>query len=145
MVFTKWPLHITLVPWFLYDGKISLLVAKINKKLKELEPFEVRVKDRKAFGPNKDIPVKLVEKTPQMMSLHARLYHLLITAGCKVESQEYNTIDYTPHITTRGDRTINSGVKLRIDAVYLIKDLQDGHRTRQIFKKLSLESAKSKC
>ena len=141
-IFTKWPLHITLVPWFIYDGAVDDLAERIVDKLKGLKAFEVQVLSLKMFGPNKDIPVRLVEKTKPMMSLHARLYHLLVSIGCQVEKEEYNTLDYMPHITVRGNRQIDSGVRLSIDSIDLIKNLQDGHKSREIVQRINFGTQK---
>ena len=139
-VFTKWPLHLTIVPWFLYEGDVNELIERMKQKLKDIRPFKIQVGDQKMFGPNRDVPVKLVDKNVELTKLHSTIYHLLLSSGTQPEREEYNTAVYTPHITVRGDRNIASGEIVTIDSVDILRDLQDGHMSRQIIKRIMLKN-----
>jgi 2'-5' RNA ligase len=139
-VFTKWPLHITIVPWFFYESDLDELIRQMQKKLTNFRAFKVRVLGQAMFGPAGDVPVKLIEKNENLTKLHASLYHLLLSAKASPEREEYNTASYTPHITVRGDRNIDSGTEVMVNSVDILQDLKDGHMSRQIIARINFNS-----
>jgi 2'-5' RNA ligase len=139
-VFTKWPLHITIVPWFFYESNVEELIKQMQNKLKDFTTFKVKVLERAMFGPAGDVPVKLIEKNENLTELHASLYHLLLSVKASPEREEYNTVSYTPHITVRGDRNIDSGAAVMVNSVDILQDLKDGHMSRKIIARINFKA-----
>lgn len=104
---------------------------------KDGQPFTTTVGDEAMFGPEKDVPVRLVKKTSELMRLHSKLYFHLSQAGCLLENDEYTRENFMPHVTVRGDRHIARGAKVLVESIDIVENLDDGKMGRKVVKRFN--------
>ncbi len=134
----KWPLHITLVPWFsISPDREALLVNNIELFLKSTTPFEVIDTQNELFGPDGDIPVRVVAAQESLKSIHICLLDLIEQGGGKINDQEVQWIgdNYRAHITIHDNDNREDQTKELIDEVTLLRLVENNYcRVEQKFK-----------
>lgn len=135
----NFPLHITLVGVFAisYDGKT--MAEMMSDLVKQQQPITVRVEEPAMFGPEKTVEVMQIEKSPELVDLHYKLYDLLVKAGAVFNDPQFQADGFKPHSTVIHGQRLNTGDKVVIDSLSII-DLfpaGNGHR-RKILKTLRL-------
>lgn len=138
--FTKWPLHLTLKPWFQCAGSTEEVINQLGELAKGTKPFMVRTGKTAMYGPEFDVPVRLVEKTPELAEFHARICYLLTKNKCRSENEEYSRENYSPHITIRGDRHISEGTEVLVSSIDIVENLSDGRMGRKSIIRAKLKS-----
>ncbi len=126
--FASWPLHITLVPWFSSENEPEL-VKCLEQEVAKLKGIEAKIGRKTWFG--YDLPVRLMEPKTELQKLHNALLVAVKQAGGQLRAKTYTGVRHTPHITVRGQRTIEGGHKLIIAKIALVKNLSDQPQLRQ--------------
>jgi 2'-5' RNA ligase len=124
----NWPLHITLVPWFLC-GLPDKLDMELARALAGLQQFDVRVGDETMFGSKKNMRVNLIEPNDQLSKLHQILLGKVRQLGQLDTDEQFTGEGYRAHITHVRDRFRSSGDKVRIDSIHLTELTDPGHCT----------------
>jgi hypothetical protein len=88
-------------------------------------PIEVLVRGRALFGPGQDVPVALVERTPGLTDLHARLVDAVLALGGRFAEPAHLFEHWHPHITDTAAVAVEEGTVLRLDRLALA-DLRGG-------------------
>src|SRR5690606_41427107 len=81
---------------------------------------------RRSSDLNRDSPVHEVSPLDSLQAEHERLVELVQKNGSFSVHTHYTGKAYRPHITVRGDRSIDPGRVLRFDDLYIV----DRKRTR---------------
>lgn len=118
--FEKWPLHITIVPWFPADdtaGLDKLLTALAAKQ----RPFSVRIGDVEYFGVKKDVAVNIVEPTEPLTKLHEQTVTLLDTADMSVHQRDFIGPNYRAHITCQEHAKARKGQEFMVSEFVLVQ------------------------
>lgn len=103
-IFTTWPLHLTLVPWFEISGNnLSHFLLSMEKVCGDNPPLRLVAKDTDYFGPRK-VKVTLIEPTEQLLTLHTKLVEVIYDCDAKLISAKHTRDDYRPHVTDRGEK-----------------------------------------
>lgn len=127
--FSIWPLHITLVPWFSAENETELVSSLRSQIPRKIGMIQGKVGRKTWFG--YDLPVRLMEPKEDFQRLHSALILAVKRAGGELRAKTYTGVRFTPHITVRGQRTIEGGHKLIIAKLTLIKNLSDQPQLRQ--------------
>lgn len=100
----NWPLHVTLVPWFyIADERRHKMLEALQTYLSTEQPFSVHVGEEKKFGPDKNVPVNLIDEQEPVRRLHNALvkvagdYGAQFHKGASAHSGAEQT--YVAHIT----------------------------------------------
>jgi 2'-5' RNA ligase len=119
----RWPLHITLMPWFSSPTERRReLEAALKLLAQATPPASLIIGEPALFGPNKDIPVQLVAEAGKLRPLHQGLLDLLkllqlpLTAGHSFIGPEY-----TPHVSQYEDRRTEPGQRVEASDFYLVE------------------------
>lgn len=94
----QWPAHVTVVSNFTTDAPVETLVATVRRVLTAEGPLPFEFGDRAMFGPNRDIPVRLV-RSESLATLHHELITELTSAGVVADDPAYWLAGYRPHVT----------------------------------------------
>jgi 23S rRNA (cytidine1920-2'-O)/16S rRNA (cytidine1409-2'-O)-methyltransferase len=127
-----WPLHITLVPWFvLHAGQESALRAALARYAKATLQFSATVGVEEHFGPEHDVPVNVIADQTKLRKLHDGLRQV---AAPYAELQD-ETGDFRAHITHHhtADGPVHRRFpddKEQIDSVTLVR-LLDGEQGKE--------------
>ncbi len=134
----KYPLHVTVVPWFKLGSAIKEnIFSSISKIAKETKPFQFSVKGEALFGPENDVPVNLVTKSEDLTKLHLKLAYTIEASGAIIESK-YVKDFYRPHISHTGALKAQPGDTCLLDNLALLQLLPD-EITCQVIKTYSLD------
>ncbi len=126
LVKSKWPLHVTLVPWFEH-AKQNKLRRELGTVAQRARPVEAVLGEKALFGfVEKIIPVWTINENYQLRQLHdSALRAVYVSAGelPDLRSVSYN---YRPHITVRNNEPVEPTFTL--SSVALIRDVGNGER-----------------
>jgi 2'-5' RNA ligase len=142
---SDFPLHMTLAGVFAIEFDGATLSEKLSALLAHQAPFEVTAGTEDFFGPNKDIAVMTLQRTPELMALYNTIHNELITLNAIFNTPQYEDEGYIPHSTKQKHAIVTNGESVLIDSVSII-DLfpnGDGHR-RKIFKTIQFASSYKK-
>lgn len=137
--YTDFPLHLTLAGVFASDRNGQQLTEGLKGLLSTRSPFEIEANEKDMFGPEKNIAVIRIVKTPELMDLYQHIYTWLNGLGAIYNSPEYQGDGYLPHSTFQKTSYLKVGEKRVLSSVSLI-DLfpnNDGYR-RKIYKTIKL-------
>ncbi len=138
--YTEFPLHITVAGVFAIDKNGTWLAQGLTDLLADQKIFEVRTDKKDMFGPNKDVAVMKIVKTPELISLYNKIHKWLLKSGAIYNEPQYQGDGYLPHSTFQKSGILNENEIWQIKSVSLI-DLfpnNDGHR-RKVLKTIDLK------
>jgi len=124
---SRWPLHITLLPWFGAGASHAEVRRELSRLAQEIVPFDVTVGQQALFGTNKDVPVRLLTDQTPVLQLHHTLLESLRLLQLSLADEEtmWAGDKFIAHSTEqRNGMLLNTGDRLHVDAMYLIT-LQD--------------------
>ena len=98
---SQWPMHMTLIPPFSYDGSINELNELLSNFSKEFIQFSVTASERALFGPNKDIPVTIIKQNEVLQGCYIKLLNLIEKLGIKYKYPSISGQNYHFHITDK--------------------------------------------
>ena len=134
----RWPLHITLLPWFRASPEQrQQLRQSLTRLAQTVPPATVTVGAITQFGPNKDILVNLIADQTALATLHQALFDLTRMLGMPLVSSEWTGPNFTAHIGRYEDRYADAGDAVHIGDFYLVT-LLDGS-TCQILGRFELK------
>lgn len=115
------PLHITLFPPILaaYERRFG---DEMRNKLNEYAPFTVTAAGEGRFGPNQDIPVRLLEPSLSMQGMHAMLE---VAIGGLLHDATYRR-PYNPHITVADFSEVSAKQDITIGGLSIVEKVADG-------------------
>lgn len=116
----NWPLHITIVPPFFYDGGVNDLTAHLREVTDDLGRFEIEVGAVDYFGPNNDVEVNVINPNTSLARLHEQIVRKLGELGVSFHQAQFSNEGYRPHATVHGEVRVNEGQRIIIDAVALV-------------------------
>lgn len=137
--YTDTPLHVTLAGVFKIDKNGNELSVELAKLLADQQPVEVEASQKDMFGPDKDIAVMKINKSPDLMALYQQIYEWLQKSGAVYNSPEYQGQGYLPHSTLQKSASLSEGEKRVLSSISLV-DLypdSDGYK-RKISKTIDL-------
>lgn len=122
--FTQWPLHITLLPWF-QAPSIAAVEQLAQAAARDFTPFTVTVGKREYFGSSRQLAVKLIKTSEQIMELHNRLLNGVMSKGWNMPGR-YTGEHYRPHVTRKAGKDAEGS--MQIDAIYVAEKQPQGYR-----------------
>ena len=124
----EWPLHMTLLRPFIYDGPLELINENLNDLAKQLNPFTIKTSEDALFGPKENIPVQLVEINPGLSILHLRLAGLVTKLSLEYEYPALSEEGYRFHITTQRGQKAPSNMELPVTGFSLVDRQADSEK-----------------
>ncbi len=120
------PLHLTHVDVCEVDLKPLEFVKRLRQHLSNSQSFEVMPTEDALFGPEKDIPVTLIDLNPELKAFHARLMDFLRLQGAVLDNPQFHYGLYSPHVSIYGQR------RVPLDQPIIIKNVSVGHKRTDI-------------
>lgn len=130
------PLHMTYFPPVdtLFEPEYA---DKLRGYINPMEPFIAKVGEGDYFGPNHDIHVKLMVRSPELVAVHRKILAVLQHLP---HSAQYR-MPYNPHVTIDKDDTrIETGDSIEIGGFSIVEKLQT-RDTWQVIAKIGLKGA----
>lgn len=123
MQFTRWPLHMTIVPWFTAEN-LNDVENAISPTVARHEPFALKVGERAYYGIKK-LAVKLVVNTPKLQQLHDDIQDTIIKEKWPLNGR-FTGVNFSPHVTQKDGRDAD-GIII-VDKLYIAEALPQGYR-----------------
>lgn len=134
--FSKWPLHLTLIPWFtLHEIDLPKFLQFIESTANSFGVITLITKDISFLGKNKDVRVIEVKQTEAILALHQKLLKG-ITEIANLSNGSFVGSNFRPHITLRDDSNIQKGKRITCRQLFVVA--QGVKNTRQIVHQLKL-------
>lgn len=144
--FGKWPLHLTLMPWFRSNLGGFELQKVIATSLEGLEPFSATMGGMAHFGFNDQVPVRVVETPNGFEAIHARL---LATFQAHPEIHVLDTEHVGPqfraHVTVHGYEPLREGDLIACNDLQIVKlaAIHPGGSTKEVEGEIDLGKKKT--
>lgn len=122
------PLHLTVLHWFLSDMSRSEIEAQFIQTTQRLQPAITHATKEDLFGPDHDIPVMRIERTPELLTLHLALETMTRQLGAVLTEKWVGTQNWNPHVTHQSEARLQTGDEVHITDLDLITKQADGMR-----------------
>lgn len=124
-LFTDWPLHITIVPWFRLDISSTQLAEQLKKHYISSRSFRITVLDEAQFGYRKTKVVNLVA-APELMKLEGQTRRLLHAhKAWVVDEADKTRRGFRPHVTVLSAGRVHEGGRFNCDRLYIVSQHGD--------------------
>jgi len=119
------PVHLTHVDSFQIDLSLEELEAKLQHALADQKSFTVKALRDEFYGPDKDIPVTVLELTPELEELHAKIMDMLEAEGAFLKNPHFHREGFMPHVSVYGSRRVGVGEDILIKDVSIAAKLSE--------------------
>lgn len=109
-------LHLTHVDVLETDMNPTIFISGLHGHLRIQQKFTVTPEADTFFGPNKDIPVTVIELSPELIAFHTRLIHYPESEHAVFDNPQYLKDNYEPHISIYGLRRVELGKPVLISS-----------------------------
>lgn len=132
----EWPLHMTYFP----PVETTLTAehaAQLRRYINPMRPFMTTIADPDKFGPNRDIPVRHLVHTRELMAVHRKIFAVFQYLP---HNAQYR-MPYNPHISIdKDDPRAQKGDTIELGG-FSIAEKRDRSNTWQIVAKVGLKGA----
>lgn len=123
-----WPLHITVAPTFVIGAGLAAVLPAVLPELLRQPPLRLVVGAEEGFGHASNVPVLVIEPTPELDGLHSGLMRALLAVGAQFDDPEFVGDGYRPHITLKGVATLRRGDRLTLRQAAVVDMAPEGER-----------------
>ncbi len=120
----EWPLHITVVPPFEWDGTTEELVSAIPRGPR----IPVVAGERAQLGSRRAVEVTLIEPSEALLAAHVTVVDALEAAGARIRDRAHIRDGYRPHATVQRSGMLHPGESAIVDAWSLVDRAPEGMR-----------------
>lgn len=132
-------LHITILPWFALETDEESFLKWFYRHFDAFSAFDATAARRALFGPDRDVPVSILEPKAKFMDLHKTALSWFGDLGARwAEKDPYVGDDYIPHVAQRHGYVLSDGQKLHIDSLILFKAARIEDQIRTVAAKAKL-------
>lgn len=117
---SDWPLHATILDTFKTDWSVDDLLQAIKQAVANTTPFNITPIEGAMLGPDKDVPVKLLEQDAHILDLHSTLLDLTKPGSFVFNTPEFVGEGFLPHVTDRLDGQVDIGKTYTFASVSLV-------------------------
>lgn len=125
-IFKRWPLHVTIVPWFRTEVETRDLSMELKKLLSDMPALEVNIGKTTQFGYRKDKTVALVRLPSPLTKIERMVRHMLKSYRAWLADETTKSHrKYRPHVTDQADKRLRENEKFYCDRLYIIEQKGD--------------------
>ncbi len=119
------PQHLTFFHPFRAEYQ-QIALESITIVTKYFQQFPIEIGEAALYGPNKDIPVRLIRPKGILNAIHWALLGELESRSATLDDRRYIGRNYSPHITIKaGQPVLEAGQQLTVDNVALLHKSPD--------------------
>jgi 2'-5' RNA ligase len=126
-----WPLHVTLLDPFKTTWKLQELCKEIQYLAMATTHFQLKPIKRSFLGPNKDVPVTLLELDENMYRHHADLLALGRRGAFVYNTPEFVGDGFVPHITDTADKQAGLDENYMLETISIVNTIPNGDLSRR--------------
>ena len=128
---SAWPLHVTIVPTFESDLAATEVGERLAEAASGAQVIDAIVGGDDLFGSRANVPVALIEPSPDLTVLHRRMLARMLAVGAIFDSPDYIGDGYRPHVSVTKRARPGAGDRIQLAQLALV-DMQPvgekGHR-----------------
>jgi 2'-5' RNA ligase len=137
---SHFPLHVTIAGVFAVDFNGNTLSEKLSELLAGQTAVETVADGEQLFGPNKDVAVIKLQKTPDLMALYDKIHNELIGLGAVFNEPQYEEGGYIPHSTRQEHKELHTGEIVLINSISIVDLFPNNNGyLRKIFKTIKFD------
>lgn len=123
---SHWPLHITLVPWFMVADE-EAVVRSLDRVAEQTKPQRLKVGAQKRFGVEPGRPVNVISNQTPVYKLHKALVETLVDADIAFHEAKFIGKAFVAHIVRHetDNRHSNEGEEVPVSEFHLVRLLED--------------------
>ncbi len=126
-----WPLHVTLLDPFKTEWSEEELIFQTEKLTFMMHSFPLKLSSRSFLGPNKDVPVMLLEIDESISLSHSKLLELGKRGSFVYNTPEFVGDGFAPHITDTADERAELGRSYDLTTISIVNTIPDGDPLRR--------------
>lgn len=115
----EWPLHVTIASVFAVDWNDELL-GKLEALVSSTPAMVVQAVDEGFWGKEGAYHCAILEKSPDIMEFHNRVYSLLTEYGAIFNEPEFHGDGYSPHSTIQKHFRLNIGDTAELTSLSIV-------------------------
>ncbi|MBI3889802.1 2'-5' RNA ligase family protein [Candidatus Saccharibacteria bacterium] len=119
---SEWPLHATLADVFAINRRSSHIDEILASKFSHHPSVKTTAMQGSILGTTH---VVLLNKTPELLSLHAEVITILEESDAIFNTPEFNKAGFIPHSTIQQNERVNIGDVLEINSLSLVDMFPD--------------------
>lgn len=120
--FTRWILHVTVVPWFRSQDSSESIALGLTKALVSIKPFEVLIDEEAWFGPKKNRKAHLVKTPSPLSDIEARVRNYFHKKRAwLVDETTKRSRRFRPHVTVQNNSSLKIGDRFNIGKLYIVE------------------------
>lgn len=119
------PLHLTHVDSFVINLNAYDLANKLGDQLLGIKSFKVRALKDEFYGPDKNIPVTIIELNKPLKRLHNLILDFLKNADATLKNPHFHSDGFSPHVSIYGSRRVQIGDEIQINHIAIGAKLSD--------------------
>lgn len=125
-MFTDWPLHVTIVPWFRADTTSEDLGRELSRRLTDLAPFVVSVAGETRMGHRGRRKVNLIVTPTPLQTIEKEARALLHEKSAWiVDETTRRQRPFVPHVTHQKSGRLQEGDTFVCNSVYIVEQKGD--------------------
>lgn len=134
-----WPLHVTMLDTFKTDWSVEELGDAMQRVAAAIPAFTALPVEQAMLGPNKDVPVKLLQQDEPMLAFHRALLALQQDGNFVFNTPEFVGDGFLPHATDQKDGQLAIGTPYPVTTVSLVDMFPNGdHMQRAVVSTIPL-------
>ena len=115
-----WPLHITVVPPFLTDADPADVATAIEKAAAGQTALAATVGPDALFGRRHNIPVSLVDDSPELTALHRALKEAMRQFAAAPDEPAFTGAGFRAHVTVKNQGRVHEGDVLMLTQIAVV-------------------------
>lgn len=120
-IFTDWPLHITIIPWFRTDVSADDLTKEITDMLSGVAPFDMHIDGEAGFGYKGRKQVDLIALPSSLEAIERKCREILRGHDAwLVDETTKQRRPFRPHVTRQKNQRVHHGESYRCDVLYIV-------------------------
>lgn len=132
----EWPLHMSYFPPVNTTFQPEL-AARLREYVNPMSPFIAKIGKDALFGPERDVPVKLVEPSKELIAVHRALVSVLQYLP---HPTQYRT-PFNPHVSVKeSEFQLETGDTIEIGGFSIVETMPNSS-TWQVLAKIGLKGA----
>ncbi len=121
--YAQLPLHCTVFQYFSTNIPFLGLRRELSAIAGNTNPIELTGGEPALFGKSSDVPVNLVEETPELRALHETIRTWLIEQHAMIYNPEWAGDGYRPHVSVVDGEAFTSGMRVTVNRIALVQEL----------------------
>jgi len=130
------PRHVTVLQWFSVPYE-QAFINSLQNLAARTEPFEITAGEEALFGPNNDVPVRVLRRIGRLAAIHSDILAIVARQAGEVRNPQWAGDNYHPHITYVDGCALEENETAVLDNLELIRR-EEGEKLKTVVSALKM-------